>query len=161
VHESRINDILCKDFPWLGTLLPPFIANTIAQYMSPSRRPLFCNIYHTILVLAISCKAPPPPPPPNQGSAGTASSGTQLSAQPPPPPPTEHSPAAHQPFSNGLCSPDPWISLEGNRAIIWPLQDIVSLLRIFCARINHVFTAPSHLHCPHYCNAIARLLCNI
>jgi len=43
---------------------------------------------------------------------------------------------------------------------VWPLQDIV-LLRIFCARINHSFIAHSHLHCPHYCNAIARLLRNI
>jgi len=42
----------------------------------------------------------------------------------------------------------------------WPLQDIV-LLRSFCARINHSFIAHSHLHCPHYCNAIARLLRNI
>jgi len=46
------------------------------------------------------------------------------------------------------------------RGAIWPLQDIVSL-RDFGARINHPFTAPSHLHCPHYSNAIARLLGNI
>ena len=38
-----------------------------------------------------------------------------------------------------------------------PLQDIV-LRRGFCARINDPFTAPSHLHCPHYCNTIARPL---
>jgi len=42
----------------------------------------------------------------------------------------------------------------------WPLQDIV-LLRFFCARFNHPFIAPSHLHCPHYCNAVVRLLRNI
>jgi len=41
-----------------------------------------------------------------------------------------------------------------------PLQDIV-VLRGFCARINHLFIASSHLHCPHYCNTIARLLRNI
>jgi len=46
------------------------------------------------------------------------------------------------------------------RLAVWPLQDIV-LLRSFCARINHSFIAHSHLHCPHYCNAIARLLRNI
>ena len=44
--------------------------------------------------------------------------------------------------------------------VSWPLQDSV-LLRSFCARINHSFIAHSHLHCPHYCNAIARLLRNI
>jgi len=42
----------------------------------------------------------------------------------------------------------------------WPLQDIL-LLRGFCARINHPSIAPSYLHCPHYCNTIARLLRNI
>jgi len=42
----------------------------------------------------------------------------------------------------------------------WPLQDIV-LLRGFCARIMHLCIAPFHLHCPHYCNSIARLLRNI
>ena len=42
----------------------------------------------------------------------------------------------------------------------WPLQDIV-LLRGFCARINHPCIAPSHLHCPHSCNTIARLLRSI
>jgi len=30
-----------------------------------------------------------------------------------------------------------------------------------CARINHPLIAPSHLHCPHYCNTCARLLRNI
>jgi len=35
-----------------------------------------------------------------------------------------------------------------------PLQDI-GLLRGFCARINHPCVAPSHLHCPHYCNTMA------
>jgi len=45
-----------------------------------------------------------------------------------------------------------------NRAS-WPLQDIV-LLRGVCARINHPFIAPSHLHRPHYCNTITLLLRN-
>ena len=44
--------------------------------------------------------------------------------------------------------------------VTWPLQDMV-LLRGFCARINHPFIAPSHLHCPHYFNTIARLLRSI
>jgi len=46
-----------------------------------------------------------------------------------------------------------------NLVAIWPLQDIV-LLGGVCARINHPFIAPSHLHCPHYCNTIALLLRN-
>jgi len=41
------------------------------------------------------------------------------------------------------------------------LYKILLLLRGFCARINHPFIAPSHLHCPHYCNTMARLLRNI
>jgi len=43
---------------------------------------------------------------------------------------------------------------------LWPLQDIL-LLRGFCARINHSFTPPAHLHCPPWCNTIARLLGSI
>ena len=39
-----------------------------------------------------------------------------------------------------------------------PLQDIV-LHRGCCARINHPVIALLHLHCPHYCITIARLLC--
>jgi len=46
------------------------------------------------------------------------------------------------------------------RGADWPLQYIV-LLRGFCAQINHLFIAPSHLHCPHCCNTIARKLRNI
>jgi len=42
----------------------------------------------------------------------------------------------------------------------WPLQDFVLLL-VMCSRINHPCIAPSHLHCPHYCNTITRLLRNI
>jgi len=42
----------------------------------------------------------------------------------------------------------------------WPLQDIV-LLRCFCARFNHPFIAPSHLHYPHYSNTVVRPLRNI
>ena len=40
-------------------------------------------------------------------------------------------------------------------------KDIVKLLGLcLCARINHPSIAPSHLLCPHYCNTLARLLCN-
>jgi len=42
----------------------------------------------------------------------------------------------------------------------WPLQDI-RLLRDCCARINHPFIHPAHLHCPPWCNTIARLLGSI
>ena len=42
----------------------------------------------------------------------------------------------------------------------WPIQDIISLVFV-CARINHPFITPAHLHYPHYCNAYTRLLCNI
>jgi len=41
----------------------------------------------------------------------------------------------------------------------WPLQDIL-LLRLVCARTNRPFIPPAHLHWPHCCNAIARLLGN-
>jgi len=43
------------------------------------------------------------------------------------------------------------------RATRWPLQDI-RLLRGYCARINHHVIPPAHLHCPPWCNTIARLL---
>jgi len=49
--------------------------------------------------------------------------------------------------------------LEG-RALTWPLQDNI-LLRGFYARINRPFIPPAHLHCPHCCNTIARLVGNI
>jgi len=42
----------------------------------------------------------------------------------------------------------------------WPSQDIV-LLRFVCARINRTFLLPAHLHCPHCCITIARLLGSI
>jgi len=42
----------------------------------------------------------------------------------------------------------------------WPSQDI-RLLRGCCARINHLFTPPANLHCPPWCNTIARLLDSI
>ena len=42
----------------------------------------------------------------------------------------------------------------------WPLQDI-RLQQSVCARANHPFLAPPHLHCPHDCYTIARLLRNI
>jgi len=41
----------------------------------------------------------------------------------------------------------------------WHLQDSVSL-RSLCARISHPFILPAHLHCPHDCDTIARLLRN-
>jgi len=52
--------------------------------------------------------------------------------------------------------------LFGARAAIarWPSQDML-LFRGCCAQINHQLTALPHLHYPHYCNTIARLLCNI
>jgi len=39
-------------------------------------------------------------------------------------------------------------------------QDII-LFRCFCARINHPFIFRAHLHCPPWCNTIARLLGSI
>jgi len=42
----------------------------------------------------------------------------------------------------------------------WLLQEIVLLL-VVCARINRPFLFSARLHCPHFCNAIARLLGNI
>ena len=44
--------------------------------------------------------------------------------------------------------------------VSWPLQDIRSL-RGYCARINHPFIPHTHLHWPHCCNTIARLLGSI
>jgi len=41
-----------------------------------------------------------------------------------------------------------------------PLQDI-RLLGGSCARINHYCIPPTHLHCPPWCNTIARLLDSI
>jgi len=55
-----------------------------------------------------------------------------------------------------------WLSYMGNtqsEETTWPLQDI-RLLQSFNARANHPLLAPPHLHCPHYCNAIARRLRN-
>ena len=52
---ARISDILCKHQLCLGTPLPPFIAHTIAQYIFPPHPPLYRNIYHTILLMTISC----------------------------------------------------------------------------------------------------------
>ena len=43
---------------------------------------------------------------------------------------------------------------------LWHIQDILSLVFV-CSRINHPFITPAHLQYPHYCNTIARLLCNI
>jgi len=44
-----------------------------------------------------------------------------------------------------------------NPASTWPSQDIVSLCSLHVG-IHHALIAPSHLHCPHYCKTIARLL---
>ena len=41
----------------------------------------------------------------------------------------------------------------------WPVQDIL-LLVFVCAGVNHPFITPAHLHYPHYCNTIARLVRN-
>ena len=40
---------------------------------------------------------------------------------------------------------------------VWPPQDNL-LLQVVCARINRPSIPPAHLHCPHCCTAIARLL---
>jgi len=56
-----------------------------------------------------------------------------------------------------------WRRLDESLAIAGgalALQDFV-LLRGCCARIDHPFNTPSHLHRPHYCNTTARLLRNI
>jgi len=37
----------------------------------------------------------------------------------------------------------------------WPVLDRLTLVFV-CARINHPFFFPAHLHYPHYCNTIAR-----
>jgi len=42
----------------------------------------------------------------------------------------------------------------------WPIQDI-RLRRDCCARIDHPFIPPARLHCPPWCNTIARLLDSI
>jgi len=44
--------------------------------------------------------------------------------------------------------------------LLWPLQEI-RLLQSFYARVNHLFLAPPHLHCPLWCKTIARLLGSI
>ena len=53
---TRINTILCTHTPCLGTSPLPVIAHTIGQIYSSPPTPLYCNIYHTILVVTISCK---------------------------------------------------------------------------------------------------------
>jgi len=35
------------------------------------------------------------------------------------------------------------------------------LLLVVCARVNRPFIRPARLHCPHFCNTIARLFGNI
>ena len=39
----------------------------------------------------------------------------------------------------------------------WPIKDLL-LLGFVCAGINHPIVTPAHLHYPHYCKTIARLL---
>ena len=58
----------------------------------------------------------------------------------------------HRPFL--YCFP-----FWGRLSAVWPLQDI-RLLLVVCARINRPFICSARLHCPHCCNAIARLLDN-
>ena len=58
-----------------------------------------------------------------------------------------------------ICTIPPRPSFFVFHTLTWPLPDIV-LLGDSCARTNHPFMAPSHLHCPHYCNTIACLLRN-
>jgi len=48
----------------------------------------------------------------------------------------------------------------GRCVAAWPLQEI-GLLRGCCARITHPFTTSVYLHCPPWCNTIARLLSSI
>ena len=57
---------------------------------------------------------------------------------------------------DGVRRPSP----PDTRPVGWPLQD-VPLLRGWCARINHPFFPPAHLHRPPWCNTIARLLDSI
>jgi len=49
---------------------------------------------------------------------------------------------------------------RADRVAPWALQDNC-LLRGCCVRIDHSFTPPAHLHCPPWCNTIARLLGSI
>jgi len=48
----------------------------------------------------------------------------------------------------------------GGLVIGWPSKYVVLHLYVW-ARINRPFFLPAHLHCPHCCNTIARLLGNI
>jgi len=52
---ARISTIMCAPTLCFGTS-PSVSAHTIAQYNASPRPPRYCNIYHTILVMAISCK---------------------------------------------------------------------------------------------------------
>ena len=42
----------------------------------------------------------------------------------------------------------------------WAFTRYCFTSRRLCTRLNHLFIAHPHLHCPHYCNTIARLLRN-
>ena len=73
--------------------------------------------------------------------------------------------AAHeaQSASQRACEARKLASYEkraGTKVRGWPVQDIRSH-RGCCARINHPFIPPAHLHCSPGCNSIARLLDSI
>ena len=52
---ARMHNVMCKYPLCMGTLLPPCIAHTIdAIYCFPPTL-LYCNIYHTMLVMANAC----------------------------------------------------------------------------------------------------------
>ena len=53
--DTRINGIFCAPTLCLGTPPHPAIAHSIAQYNNSHLAPRYCNIYHTILAVAISC----------------------------------------------------------------------------------------------------------
>ena len=58
---ARINDILCKYSLCLGTPSLLYRPHDCAIHYSPPT-PLYCNIYHTVLAMAISCKGQVTPP---------------------------------------------------------------------------------------------------
>jgi len=58
----------------------------------------------------------------------------------------------YQVRANALLPPDCYLG-------VWPLQDIRFPLRLLCKNPSCFFYPP--LHCPQYCNTIARLLHNM
>ena len=66
---------------------------------------------------------------------------------------------------HGLRSSEPpkrreWISIVFLMSRL-DLYKIFVYVKSFCARANHHFLAPPHLHCPHCCNTVTRPLRNI